>query len=254
MTNHFSSQMIANSHILDLASILSCSRSCLNIIASPKGMVAGCMEGLRLRWDDSTIRDSDGGGQIVTGIPIANDLEWIDECTTDARYILIVEKESVFDRLCEDRIWASIPLIVICGRGFPDMATRKLVVRLSHKFHLTLLGLFDYNVGGYLVLQAYTNRSMNVLWLGLHRKHLELLKVEPYCVDITAAMTPIKPKAMNTLKRCIAFEEEEHKRELERMMALSMSVELQVLNSSHRHGHELLTPFVARLINMRQWI
>jgi meiotic recombination protein SPO11 len=41
-----------------------------------------------------------------------------------ARFILVVEKDAVFQRLVEDRLFDELPCVIITGRGMPDIASR----------------------------------------------------------------------------------------------------------------------------------
>ncbi len=51
------------------------------------------------------------------GFPISERLSSIirEGATSDARYIVVVEKESVFMRLLEDRMFSMVPSILLCG-------------------------------------------------------------------------------------------------------------------------------------------
>jgi len=102
---------------------------------------------------------------LSTGFPISERLSQLVEkdFVCDARYILVVEKEAIFYRLCEDKIFNLLPLVIICGRGFPDIATRKLLNAIATKFSLPVIGLFDYNCGGLGVWIAYKFGSRNGL-------------------------------------------------------------------------------------------
>lgn len=51
---------------------------------------------------------------------------------SDVKFILIVEKETVFYRLLDDKFIEKYgPCVLITGRGYPDVATRQLVQKLS---------------------------------------------------------------------------------------------------------------------------
>ena len=46
-------------------------------------------------------------------------------------YLLIVEKDAVFQRLSEDRIFDVLPIIIVTARGMPDMGTRAFCGKLA---------------------------------------------------------------------------------------------------------------------------
>jgi meiotic recombination protein SPO11 len=57
---------------------------------------------------------------------ISGDIRSLEAYTfqSEARYILVVEKDAVFQRLSEDRFFMTVPSILITAKGFPDLATR----------------------------------------------------------------------------------------------------------------------------------
>ena len=78
-----------------------------------------------------------------------------------ARFLLVVEKEAIFRRLVEDRVWASPGLgcVVVTGCGMPCLATRALVrqVAEAHGAGFPVLGLADYNPYGLGILMCYAH-------------------------------------------------------------------------------------------------
>jgi meiotic recombination protein SPO11 len=99
-----------------------------------------------------------------------------------ARFIIVVEKDAVFQRLAEDRIFDTLPSIVITAstsplryrvriqaltlppcvsEGYPDLATRMLLKRLHEELRLPVVGLFDWNPGGIGVYMTYRYGSIN---------------------------------------------------------------------------------------------
>jgi meiotic recombination protein SPO11 len=74
---------------------------------------------------------------------------------SDATCILVIEKEGVYTRLSEDKIFETIPCILITGKGFPDVATRQWVHRLQQLLHIPAYGLCDCNPYGVSVLNTY---------------------------------------------------------------------------------------------------
>ncbi|KAG2493755.1 hypothetical protein HYH03_007977 [Edaphochlamys debaryana] len=72
--------------------------------------------------------------------------------------LLVVEKDAVFQRLAEERVWEQLPCILVTARGLPDLATRAFVARLAAAFpppRLIPLGLVDFNPAGVVILSTY---------------------------------------------------------------------------------------------------
>ncbi|XVF82773.1 hypothetical protein PTKIN_Ptkin16aG0076400 [Pterospermum kingtungense] len=69
----------------------------------------------------------------------------------DARYIIMVEKDAIFQRLASDHVFRqNIPSILLTVRGYPDTATRKpagLAALSAYKFGSTGIGLEAYGHG-----------------------------------------------------------------------------------------------------------
>ena len=64
---------------------------------------------------------------------------------TRASFLIIVEKDAVFQRLLEESVFVAglPPFIMVTGRGVPDLATRQLVYRLTTEFSLPTFILTD---------------------------------------------------------------------------------------------------------------
>jgi hypothetical protein len=75
---------------------------------------------------------------------------------SDAKCILVIEKEGIYTRLSEDKFFSKYyPCILVTGKGNPDVATRRLVHRLQRLLKIPALGLCDCNPYGISVLNTY---------------------------------------------------------------------------------------------------
>ena len=52
-------------------------------------------------------------------------------CRCSARYILIIEKDAIFQRLTEDRLCDRLPCVLVTAKGLPDLATRQAIACLG---------------------------------------------------------------------------------------------------------------------------
>jgi meiotic recombination protein SPO11 len=90
-----------------------CPRSALNIIASSKGLICG---NLLMHNANVTIDLSLTSSGLVVTEQLCQQLSSNSTAVaSDARFILLVEKEAIFNRLCEDRVFQLVPLILITG-------------------------------------------------------------------------------------------------------------------------------------------
>eukprot|EP00252_Welwitschia_mirabilis_P016568 TRINITY_DN3655_c0_g1_i4.p1 TRINITY_DN3655_c0_g1~~TRINITY_DN3655_c0_g1_i4.p1 ORF type:complete len:269 (-),score=31.93 TRINITY_DN3655_c0_g1_i4:70-876(-) len=139
---YFSCQAHVNCAIQDVVALIQCSRNSLGIMASSRGEVVGRL--LIHEPNGNTVNCSLLGptGHIINGnLNVVK--KWVFE--TDSRYIILVEKDAIFQRLAEDRIFNYIPSILISGKGYPDLASRFLLHHLNRSFPaLRIFALVDW--------------------------------------------------------------------------------------------------------------
>ncbi|KAI3468685.1 hypothetical protein Pfo_025348 [Paulownia fortunei] len=159
---YFTSQSQVNRTIQDLVALLRCSRYSLGIMASSRGAVAGrlllqaCTKISFCKEPNQEVVDCSACGS--SGYAISGDLNLLEKLvmTSDARYIIVVEKHAIFQRLAEDRVFNQIPCIIITAKGYPDIGTRLLLHRMSREFPvLPILGLVDWNPAGLAILCTF---------------------------------------------------------------------------------------------------
>ena len=179
-----------------VSNLLGVSRFHLGVMASSRGSVAGLV---RLR------RGGSGGGALacwsvgtaaplpITSAVFEDDFEVEILAGGGAvKCILVVEKEGIFQRLVEDRFFATMPCVVLTAKGFPDLASRALL----HKLHaaapdIPVVGLCDWNPFGLGVLLTYKYGSPRfaldetqwcvpaLKWLGMRREDVERRDLAP---------------------------------------------------------------------------
>ncbi|XP_047332839.1 meiotic recombination protein SPO11-2-like isoform X2 [Impatiens glandulifera] len=203
---YFPSQLEVNRTIQDLVSLLQCSRYSLGIMASSRGAVSGR---LSLQEPNQEVVECAACGS--SGYAITGDLALLEKLVakTDARYIIVVEKHAIFQRLVEDCVFNQIPSILITGKGYPDIATRFFLHRLSRAYpELPILGLVDWNPAGLAVLCTFKYGSIgmgleaykyacNVKWLGIRRDDLELIPEQSFI--------PFKPRDLQIAKSLLSL-------------------------------------------------
>ncbi|KAM1097283.1 hypothetical protein ACFX15_014213 [Malus domestica] len=252
--DYFSSQSQVNRTIQDVVALLRCSRYSLGIMASSRGLVAGR---LQLQEPNQDVVDCAACG--FSGHNISGDLNSLEKLMmkTDARYIIVVEKHAIFQRLVEDRVFNQIPSILITARGYPDIATRILLHRMSRAFpDLPMLALVDWNPAGLAILCTFKFGSIgmgleayryacNVKWLGLRGEDLELVPEQ--------ALVPLKPKDLQIAKSLISSEilQENYRAELTWMVESGQRAEIEALYSQ---GYDYLGKFIARKIVQANYI
>lgn len=246
--DYFSSQLQVNRSIQDVVSLLRCSRFSLGIMASSRGLIAGRVI---LQGPNQEVVDCSACGS--SGHPISGDLDYLDKLSvrTDARYIIVVEKHAIFQRLAEDRMFHHIPSILVTAKGYPDIATRFLLHRISRNFpKLPILALVDWNPAGLAILCTFKFGSIgmgleayryacNVKWLGMRGDDLELIP-EP-------SLVPLRPRDLQIAKslNSSGILPETYREELARMVQSGKRAEIEAL---YFHGYDFLGKYIAHNI------
>ena len=78
----------------------------------------------------------------------------VTDIDSDAKFILLVEKDAAFMRLAEDRFYNSYPCIILTAKGQPDVATRLFLRKLKMQLKLPVLALVDSDPYGLKILSA----------------------------------------------------------------------------------------------------
>ncbi|GAB4857433.1 hypothetical protein Ancab_015342 [Ancistrocladus abbreviatus] len=195
-----------------------------------------------------------------SGHAITGDLKSLEKLVmkTDARYIIVIEKHAVFQRLVEDRIFNQIPSILMTAKGYPDLATRFLLHRVSQAFpSLPILALVDWNPAGLAILctfkygsigmglEAYRYGACNVRWLGLRGDDLQLIPEE--------SLTPLKAKDLQIAKSLTSLDilQDNYKEELSLMVQSGQRAEIEAL---YYHGYDFLGKYLAKKIVQANYI
>ncbi|GMH09369.1 hypothetical protein Nepgr_011210 [Nepenthes gracilis] len=251
---YFSAQVQVNRTVQEVVALLRCSRDGLGIMASSRGLIAG-----RLLLQEPNQEEVDCSICGSSGHAITGDLKLLQNLVikTDARYIIVIEKHAIFQRLAEDRIFNQIPSILITAKGYPDIATRFLLHRISQDFpSLTVLALVDWNPAGLAILCTFKYGSIgmgleayryacNVKWLGLRGDDLQLIPEE--------SLIPLKAKDLQIAKSLTSLEilQDNYKEELSLMVQRGLKAEIEAL---YYHGYDFLGKYLAMKIVQAKYI
>ena len=104
--------------------MLGCTRTSLHVVASEKGVVVGR---LKFREDGDLIDCTKMG---IGGKAIPPYIDRMTDVKSDAKFVLLVEKDAAFMRLAEDRFYNKYPCIILTAKGQPDVATRLFLRKL----------------------------------------------------------------------------------------------------------------------------
>ncbi|RLM61781.1 meiotic recombination protein SPO11-2 [Panicum miliaceum] len=251
---YFSCQSHVNRAIQDVVSLLRCTRQSLGVMASGRGALIG-----RLVLHEPDEEQIDCSILGASRHAITGDLNILSKLnlSSDARYIIVVEKDAIFQRLADDRLYDQLPCILITAKGYPDIATRFILHRLSQTFpNMPIFALVDWNPAGLAILCTYKYGSIsmglesyryacNVKWLGLRGDDLQLIP--------ESAFQELKPRDLQIAKSLLSskFLQESHRSELTLLVETGKRAEIEALCS---HGFGFLGKYIARKIVQGDYI
>ena len=134
----------------------------MGIVPSSKGFISGFIK-YRFRSKNSiddevpwvNCCDTSDDDQFKAGVNISfgwtawSEEELDIEIPENVKYLIVIEKEGIFRRLTQDKFYERLPCILVTGCGFPDVATKAFVAKVSARYpSLTVVGLCDYNPFG----------------------------------------------------------------------------------------------------------
>ncbi|MEM4488053.1 MAG: DNA topoisomerase IV subunit A [Desulfurococcaceae archaeon] len=154
--NTWDEQRESDSVIRDLEVYLSVLREDLLILSKEKGKVVG---NLVIRSGDDVIDLSKMGHGAYAIEPTPDLIEFVD---IDADYILVVEKDAVFQQLHRYGFWRKYRTVLVTSAGQPDRATRRFVRRLSEEFKLPVYILCDSDPYGFYIYSVFKAGSITL--------------------------------------------------------------------------------------------
>jgi len=160
----FTEQSESNALIEDLEVALKLKREDLNLTTDRKGFVAGPM----------VIEDKFGGEKTSidlakqgrSGWSVPSDVDNGMEITElDADYVLVVEKDALWQRLNEDKFWKKENCLLVTPKGQSTRGTRRLLRKLADR-KLPVYCLMDCDAWGWYIYWTIKTGSMNLAYLG----------------------------------------------------------------------------------------
>ncbi|MCC6010848.1 MAG: DNA topoisomerase IV subunit A [Desulfurococcaceae archaeon] len=154
--NSWDEQRESDSVIRDLEVLLNILREDLLILSKEKGKVVG---NLIIRSGNDVVDLSKMGHGAYAIEPTPDLIEFID---VDAEYVLVVEKDAVFQQLHRYGFWKKNKAILVTSAGQPDRATRRFVRRLSEEFKLPVYVLCDSDPYGFYIYSVFKVGSITL--------------------------------------------------------------------------------------------
>ena len=195
----FATQEECDPIIEDLEVTLQTLREELRVYASNRGGMVGPIT-LIDDGDEIDCARMGSGGYSIPSIVEANVIQ-IKSCA--AKFILHVEKDTVWRRFNEDKFWRKHNCLLTHGGGQPPRGVRRMLHRLHNELKLPVYCLLDNDPWGYYIYSVLKQGSINLAYeskrmaipearfLGLRSRDYERCKLSP-SVQITLNDTDIK--------------------------------------------------------------
>ena len=160
----FSEQAESNPLIEDLEVALEIKREELNLNANRKGVLAGNMRIIDTFGNETSEQDCSKMGRTGWAIPsdVDNDIEFVD---IKAKYVIVVEKDALWQRLNEDKFWKKENAILITPQGQAARGTRRLIRKLADK-GLPVYVFTDSDAWGWYIYWTIKTGSINLAYMG----------------------------------------------------------------------------------------
>ena len=156
--NTFEDQSESDTIIEDLEVITGAMREELHLYAEPRGNLAGPLVVI----DGGNELDASKMGAAGYPIPSIVEPDRVKFKRCDAKFILHVEKGTVWQRFNEDKFWQKHKCIVSHGAGQPARGVRRMLYRLHTEYKLPVYCLLDNDPWGYYIYSVIKQGSINL--------------------------------------------------------------------------------------------
>lgn len=252
--NTWDEQAESNAAIEDLEVGLNVLREEMGLSADVKGKVVGPIV---VRSKGFEI-DATKMGDTALGLPPNPDE--LDIVKIEASYVLVVEKDAIFQRLNREGYWSRENAILITARGMPDRATRKFVRRLNEDYKLPVYVLTDSDPYGYYIYSVYKSGSIKLSYeserlatpdakfIGVTTSDIINYKISS---DYVIAANERDIKRAEELIRYPWFQSEAWQKEINLFLKMKKKVEIEALST---HGLKFLHDYLLEKIHAGKWI
>jgi DNA topoisomerase-6 subunit A len=156
----FSDQEESDNVVEDLEVGINALREELHVYAKN----AGAMVGEITLIDSGDTIDCTRMGSGGYSIPSIVEPEVIQFRKCGAKFILHVEKDTVWRRFNEDKFWRKHKCILTHGGGQPPRGVRRLLYRMHHELKLPVYCLLDNDPWGYYIYSVLKQGSINLAY------------------------------------------------------------------------------------------
>ncbi|MCC7087213.1 MAG: DNA topoisomerase IV subunit A [Pirellulales bacterium] len=160
MENTFDDQSESDTIVEDLEVLLASLREELHLYADKRGEMVGNIV-LNDSGDEIDCSRMGSGGYAIPSI-VEPEVIKLDPKKCDAKFILHVEKGTVWQRFNEDKFWRKHNCLLTHGAGQPPRGVRRMLHRLHNELHLPIYCVLDNDPWGYYIYSVLKQGSINL--------------------------------------------------------------------------------------------
>jgi len=156
--NTFEGQDESDPILEDLEVALGSLREELHIFAEPRGSMVGNVTVID-KGDEINCRRMGTGGYQIPSI-VEPDILQFGKC--EAKFVLHVEKGTVWQRFNEDRFWEKNNCVLTHGAGQPPRGVRRLLQRFNQELKLPIICVLDCDPWGHYIYSVIKQGSISL--------------------------------------------------------------------------------------------
>ncbi|MBI4019871.1 MAG: DNA topoisomerase IV subunit A [Candidatus Aenigmarchaeota archaeon] len=220
----------------DLEAALNTLREQLHLQADRKGHVAGPIVVNDVGDDIDATRMGSSGWAIPSNV----EPETVKFKSCSADYVLVIEKDAVWQRLNEDKFWRKQNCLILTSKGQPARGARRLINRLHTELKLPIYVLTDGDVWGYYIYSVIKQGSINLSFLsdrlgmpeakfiGLTTQDVKKFGIPG---NVTIKLNQGDVKRANEMLNYVWFKPKEWQQEINHMLKVGYKLELEALSA-----------------------
>jgi DNA topoisomerase-6 subunit A len=158
--NTFDDQGECDTVIEDIEVLLASLREELHLYADKRGEMVGDIRVVD-RGDEIDCSRMGSGGYAIPSI-VEPDVITLDPKKCNAKFVLHVEKGTVWQRFNEDKFWKKHNCVLTHGAGQPPRGVRRMLHRLHNELKLPIYCVLDNDPWGYYIYSVIKQGSINL--------------------------------------------------------------------------------------------
>jgi DNA topoisomerase-6 subunit A len=255
--NTFDDQSESDPIIEDLEVTVDALREELHLFANRRGLVVGRLV-VNDAGDEIDLTRMGRGGWGIPSICEEDSLKFV---RTNAKFILLVEKQAIFHRLNEDRFWEKNDCILLTSEGQAARGARRLLQRMATELKLPIYVLVDNDPWGLYIYSVLKQGSINlafesmrlavpnVRFLGMSSFDYDKFKLTP------AATIKLSKEDITRAEQMRAypwFKEKRWQREIDKLLSNGFKMEVDALLT--KSISFITEEYIPRKLRENDWI